>query len=97
MTTMSEPQPEYIQHNVKKGHEKLQQHARGLAHQTDMSQQEIADKLDVSRSVVAKALTMPGPRYQKMQRRVVELLSDYTVEREKEVNFRFLRKDKVEE
>ena len=42
--------------------------------------EELAEELDVSRSAVAQAVTTAGPKFRRLQIRIVELLSDYEVE-----------------
>jgi len=93
---MAEPEIPYVRDGIKMSHDDLQQHARALLRRSDRSQNDVAEELDLSRSVVAKAVTTPGDRYQKTQRRIVELLSDYWVEREKEVTFRYVKKEREE-
>ena len=44
---------------------------------------------------MAKAVTTAGPRYKRLQMRIVEVLSEYTVEREVNVQFRTWRKDRT--
>jgi transcriptional regulator with XRE-family HTH domain len=42
--------------------------------------EEIAEKIGVSRSAVAQAVTTAGPKFHRLQIRIVELLSDLEVE-----------------
>jgi len=89
---MSEPEVPYLRHGVKKTYKELQEEARALVHESGLSQQDVADQLDISRSTIAKAVSQPGPRYHKAQIRIVELLTDYRVEREETVRFRHVKK-----
>ena len=45
-------------------------------------------RLDVSRISVARAVTEPGPKFQRLQMQIVEALSDFEVERRERVEFR---------
>jgi hypothetical protein len=55
---------------------------------SDYTQQQMADQLDVSRISVARAVTEPGPKFQRLQMRIVEALSNFEVERRESVEFR---------
>jgi DNA-directed RNA polymerase specialized sigma24 family protein len=78
-------------------YEELQEQARTALNESDWTQREIADELDVTRGSVAKAVTQAGPRYQQLQMRIIERLTDYRMEREETVHFRALRKDRTED
>ena len=94
---MSENQRPYTRHRGTLDYNELRREAHALVQESEMTQQEVADELDISRGVVGKAVTLTGPRYERTQKRILQLLSDYVVQREEEVQFRLFRKDKVEE
>lgn len=60
-------------------HNDLRKKAHGLA-KDGPTYAELAESLDVSENAVAKAVTTTGPKFQRLQMRIVELLSDYEVE-----------------
>ena len=60
-------------------HNDLREKAHGLA-KDGPTYAELAESLDVSENAVAKAVTTTGPKFQRLQMRIVELLSDYEVE-----------------
>jgi predicted DNA-binding protein (UPF0251 family) len=66
----------------------LCEEAARLLRSSDYTQQAMADRLDVSRISVARAVTEPGPKFQRLQMRIIEALSDYSVERREYVEFR---------
>jgi len=86
-----------VRHGSKLSYEELQEQARTVLNESDWTQREIADELDVTRGSVAKAVTQSGPRYQQLQMRIIERLTDYRMEREETVRFRSVRKDKVDD
>lgn len=86
-----------VRHGEKLSYEELQEQARTVLNESDWTQREIADKLDVTRGSVAKAVTTPGSRYQRLQMRIIETLTDYRIRREEEVHFRPLRKDRIDD
>lgn len=73
--------------------EELQETAHRLLRNSDHTQQQMAERLDVSRISVARAVTEPGSKFQRLQMRIVETLSDYEVERWVEVEFRLREED----
>ena len=62
-------------------YEDLQEAAYRALDASDYTQQKLARELGVSRVALAKAVTQPGPKFQKLQMRVVETLTDYEVEK----------------
>lgn len=86
-----------MRHGAKLSYEELKDEAHRLAREAPDTYAEISEALDVSENAVAKAVTTPGPKFRKLQMRIVELLSDYTVEREVDVRFRTWRKDRTDE
>jgi hypothetical protein len=86
-----------MRHGAKLSYEDLQQQARAVLSESEWTQREMADELDVTRGSVAKAVTKPGSRYQQLQMRIVEKLTDYRIEREEEVYFRPLREDGIDD
>lgn len=89
MPTTADP----VRHGAKLTYEELKDEAHRLAREAPDTYAEIAEALDVSENAVAKAVTTAGPKFRKLQMRIVELLSDYVVEREVDVRFRTWRKD----
>jgi len=61
----------------------LQLHAHRLVSNSEYTHRELADKLDVTPGSVAQAVTTTGRKLHKLQIRIVELLSDYEVERKR--------------
>jgi orotate phosphoribosyltransferase-like protein len=82
-----------IRHGSKLDYDELQQEARRALGESGYTQQEMADELDVTRAAVGKAVTKPGSKFQRLQMRILEALTDYEVEREETVRFRTWRKD----
>jgi hypothetical protein len=80
-----EPSPLY--HGKESGYTELKRHAYHLARTDRRTYGELATELDVTENAVAKAVTTAGPKFQRLQMRIVELLSEFTVEREKNVHF----------
>jgi len=86
-----------VRHGEKLSYKELQEQARTVLNESDWTQHEVAEELDVTRGSVAKAVTTPGPRYRKLQMRIIALLTDYRMKREETVHFRVLRKDRIED
>jgi hypothetical protein len=86
---------ETVRHGSKLSYEELKDEAYRLANDSPRTYAEIAEDLDVTENAVAKAVTTAGPRYKRLQMRIVEVLSEYTVEREVNVQFRTWRKDRT--
>lgn len=82
-----------VRHGSKLSYEELKAEAYELASRSMLTYAEIAAKLDVSENAVAKAVTRAGPKFQRLQMRIVELLSEYEVERQEHVVFRTWKKD----
>ena len=85
-----------VRHGSKLSYEELKEEAHRLARKSSKTYAEIGDELDVSENAVAKAVTTAGAKFQKLQGRIVELLSEYSVEREVDVQFRTWRKERTE-
>jgi len=77
----------FVHHGARLDFEELQETAHRLLTESDYTQQQMADRLDVSRISVARATTEPGPKFQRLQMRIIEALSDYEVERRERVEF----------
>jgi predicted DNA-binding protein (UPF0251 family) len=75
-------------------YEELCEAAARLLRESDYTQQAMADRLDVSRISVARAVTEPGAKFQRLQMRIVEALTDYAVERREYVEFRVRAPDR---
>lgn len=93
---MSKVQRPYIQHGSKLTLEKVQQWARFVLLESEYTQQEMADELGVTRVAIAKAATTPGRRYFRLQKRILEKLTDYELEKQEKVRIRPWRKDEVD-
>lgn len=90
---MSEEQPAYLANGSLLDYEELQATAKALLDESDLSQKEMAERLDVSRGAVAKALTTePGSRYAKTQRDIIEELGGADRVHE-EVRFRVVNRE----
>jgi predicted DNA-binding protein (UPF0251 family) len=68
-------------------YEELCSVAARLLRESGHTQQEMADRLGVSRISVARAVTEAGPKFQQLQMRIVEALSGFDVERKERVRF----------
>jgi hypothetical protein len=68
-----------VRHGSTLSYEELKDKAHELA-KDGPTYAELAESLDVSENAVAKAVTTTGPKFQRLQMRIVELLSDYEVE-----------------
>ena len=75
-------------------YEELCNQANRLLSDSEYTQEEMADRLGVARISVAKAVTQPGAKFQRLQMRIIEDLSDYEVEREETVRFRTWKKER---
>jgi len=63
------------------GYEKLLQVAQKAVDNAQVSQSEIARQLGVHRSTVSRALSESGPKFQDLQRRIIDRLTPYRVQR----------------
>ena len=77
-----------VHHGARLDYDELQEVAHRLLTESDYTQLQMADRLDVSRISVARAVTEPGPKFQRLQMQIVEALSDFEVERRERVEFR---------
>jgi predicted transcriptional regulator len=59
----------------------LRDEARSAIDASGKSQSEVADDLGVHRSAVSRALKTAGPKFQELQRRIIEGLTPYRIER----------------
>lgn len=83
----------YIQDRKKLDYDELQRLAHAELQESEYTQQEMADELGVKRSTIGKAVTQPGPKFQRLQTEIVERLTDYELEMEREVHFRARRRE----
>lgn len=83
-----------MRHGSKLTYEELQKEARQLLKASDYTQGQMAKELGVTRTSIAKAVTTAGPKFQRLQMKIIETLTDYTVERRQEVYFRTWRTDR---
>lgn len=86
-----------MRHGSKLSYDELQQEARAALQKSEYTQQEMADRLDVTRPSIAKAVTQPGPKFQRLQMRIIEALTEYDMVREETVRFRVSRNDQTDE
>ena len=68
-----------MEDDVTLNYEELKGRAHKLA-KDGPTYEELAEELDVSRSAVAQAVTTVGPKFRRLQIRIVEHLSDCEVE-----------------
>jgi len=73
-------------------HDELCELAHAELADSEYTQEELADELDVTRNAIARATTTPGARWQKLQQRIAEELTPYDFEREETVRFRAHRR-----
>ena len=76
-----------MQHGTKLDYEGLQREAKRTLDQSDYTQAAIAEKLGVARTSIAKAVTQVGPKFQQLQMRILDTLTDFEVERREQVEF----------
>jgi len=82
----------YLRDGRKLDYDELAEAARQIVNASDFTQQEVADRLDVIRTSVGKAVTTPGPRYCKLQMRILEELTGYDFEKQEKVRFKAYRR-----
>jgi predicted DNA-binding protein (UPF0251 family) len=63
--------------------EGLREEAERAVDRSPYTQSDIADKLDVSRASVNRALNTSGPKFEKLRCRIIELLEPCRVERKR--------------
>jgi len=85
-----------VQHGTKLDYEGLQREAKRTLDQSDYTQVAIAEKLEVARTSVAKAVTQVGPKFQQLQMRILETLTDFEVERREHVEFVLREKSRAD-
>lgn len=81
-----------MRHNQKIGYEKLREEAEEARRKSGKTQTELAQELDKATSTISRALNESGAKFAKLQREIIEHLTDYCVG-EEEVLFRVLRKE----
>ena len=86
-----------MEHGSKLNYEEICEEAHRLVSRSSSTHKEIADELNVAAISVSKAVTEAGPKFQRLQMRIVELLSEYEVERREHVEFRIWRKDQSQD
>lgn len=75
----------------------LRKTAKEVLDESEFTQQEIADELGVARTSIAKAVTQTGPKFQQLQMRILETITDCEVERQEHVEFVLREKDADDE
>lgn len=86
-----------MKHGTKLDYEGLQREAKRTLDESEYTQAEIAGELGVARTSVAKAVTQVGPKFQQLQMRVLEALTDYAVERREQVEFVLREKSQADQ
>lgn len=72
-------------------YEALRQEAHRVVVQSGSTQTEIADELDVSAGALSRALSESGPKFSRLQCRILQHLTPYRIERQ--VVFTAIRRD----
>lgn len=86
-----------MQHGTKLDYEGLQREAKRSLDQSTYTQEALAEKLGVARTSVAKAVTQVGPKFQQLQMRILETLTDFKVERREQVEFVLREKSRADQ
>lgn len=81
-----------MQHGQRLTYEGLRQAAYDALDDSDLTQEDMAKTLGVSRGSVASAVHTAGSRYKRLQIRILEALTNYEIEAERTVRFRPLRR-----
>jgi predicted transcriptional regulator len=82
-----------VKHDENISYEKLCDEAHGALRKSNYTQAEIADLFGVTRGAIAKAVTIPGPRFHKLQIRIISYLTDYKVEKREKTYFHVTQKN----
>ena len=64
------------------GSEELRERAAEALRQSGLSQEEVAGKLDRSRSSISRAINEAGSKFAKLQCEIIELLTPFSVREE---------------
>jgi len=64
------------------GYHGLMRAARRAAKESGARQVDLADEFDVTQGGLSRALSTPGPKFARLQQRVIEHLTPYAVEKE---------------
>lgn len=92
MATPLAPERAPVRHNQTTDFDGLREEAADAFAKSGRKQGDVADELGVSQAAVSQALNRSGARYAALQVRIIEALTDYSVEDETRVVFRFVRK-----
>ena len=76
-----------MKHGTKLDYEDLQREAKRTLDESEYTQEVIAGELGVARTSVAKAVTQVGPKFQQLQMRILEALTNFEVERREQIEF----------
>ncbi len=79
-----------MRHGQRLTEEDLRTEARQAIERSGLTQREVARRLDVSEQAISNAVRETGSKVAALQRRIVSLLTDYTVE----VGYVAARKDR---
>ena len=69
-------------------YEELRQAAAQAIDEAGISQAQVARDLDVTRGAVSRAIKEPGATFYDLQRRIIEHLTDFRVEKEVRITIR---------
>ena len=69
-----------MRHGQRLSEEELRTEARQAIEHSGLTQREVARRLDVSEQAISNAVRETGTKVAALQRKVVSLLTDYTVE-----------------
>ena len=90
--TPSRPPVSLMRHNQLLDFVALRDEAADAVEQSPKTQVQVAEDLDVTKGAISRAIKEAGPNFANLQRRIVDLLTPYRVERD--VIFRAVRKDR---
>ena len=79
-----------MRHGQRLTEEELRSEARQGIESSGLTQREVARRLDVSEQAISNAVRETGSKVAALQRRIVSLLTDYTIE----VGYMAARKDR---
>jgi hypothetical protein len=85
-----------VKHGTKLDYEGLQREAKRTLDESEYTQEAIAAELGVARTSVAKAVTQVGAKFQQLQMRILEALTDFEVERREQVEFVLREKSRAD-
>ena len=81
MPALASP-PAHVQHGRTYDLAAICKEAADALAKSKRTQQSVADELGVSRGAIGRAVNEPGGQFLNLQRRIIALLTDYTIEGE---------------